>query len=237
MDEEFWISQLGEYKTFDTAMDHVKSLFARVHNCDSNECLCSKRFAPFDYEYYFLNETNFIDFKRLQTPMREKCRRRTVEEVNNDPEAIHFNLTTPTLNEFCLNYDWAGFPSYHYYEEVSKCTAQMTDFEVAMALISCGGSLTFVNEDILNCFFAKYDCDRDIKNYMSLGELMYFSKYVEGNLYDFVWATTETRTTTTTTDITTTITTTATTPQNSANRLSLGYLLLLLLSLTVFIFF
>ena len=120
--EDFWERILGGFTSFDMAMELYRTLFLSIRGCTSSECQCAQEAVLIDYELFFLNDTNFQELKELHYPIKENYPTRTIEEVNADPLMLnHFDPTTPSLNQFCLKYDWASYTSYHYYNDVRAC--------------------------------------------------------------------------------------------------------------------
>lgn len=141
--------------------------------------------SDFNYTYFFLDQKNFNDLKRLHYPVKNHYKPRTVEQVNNDSlNSFHFDTADVALNEFCLKYDWANSLSYFYYNETRECLAKYVYSNESESIwIECGS--TQVDEE-LKCFFEKIDCNYDVKTYMAIGEIMLFQEIIKGDLYDFV---------------------------------------------------
>lgn len=169
-------------------MEFFRALFDKINNCYSVQCRCAQMYVDFDYNYYFLNDKNFNDLKRLHYPVKNHYRPRTIEQVNDDPEAKHFDLSTQTLNKFCLKYDWASYTSYHYYNQTRDCLHQFSHAESQQLLEECGGDENTLSESILKCFFDKFKgCDQGVKMYLVTGELLQHQEVLNGDsLYDFV---------------------------------------------------
>lgn len=144
-------------------------------------------FSNFNYTYFFLDEKNLNDLKRLHYPVKNHYMPRTVEQVNNDPlNSFHFDTDNVALNEFCLKYDWANYMSYFYYDETRECLAEYVySDEYESILIECGSVDWEIDEEILKCFLEGIDCSNDVKTYIAIGVVMQFQE-IEGDLYDFV---------------------------------------------------
>lgn len=169
-------------------MDFYRSLFSTLNNCETIQCKCVDNLVNFNYKYFFLDQKNFNDLKRLHYPVKNHYKPRTVEQVNNDSlNSFHFDTTNVALNEFCLIYDWANSISYFYYNETRECLAKYVYSNLSESLlIECGSVDSQIDEEILKCFFEKIDCNNDVKTYIAIGELMDFQEIIKGDLYDFV---------------------------------------------------
>jgi hypothetical protein len=101
-----------------------------------------------------------------------------------------FDLSTPTLNQFCLHYDWS-YESYFFYYETSNCTQfRDKDYYVECLL----GAITQVDiSDLQEAIVAKlqcnmfsfYRCDIEIRKLFALNEIARNVKIINSTLYDY----------------------------------------------------
>ena len=171
-------------------MDFYRSLFSSLNNCETIQCRCVENMMYFNYTYFFLNQKNFNDLKRLHYPVKNHYKPRTVEQVNNDSfNSFHLDKTNVALNEFCLKYDWANYMSYFYYNETRECLVKYASSNESESILKECGSVDWqIDEEIFKCFFKKINCNNnvDVKTYLVIGELMRFQEIIKGDLYDFV---------------------------------------------------
>lgn len=111
--------------------------------------------------------------------------------MNADPQSTPFNSYTPTLNDFCLKYDWSH-DSVYFYDEASSCikNADSTGYVKcsASALQLMLSPATYLEglEKQLKCQMDSLKCAIEIKNLYAMGELAKSTQLIKGGLYSYV---------------------------------------------------
>ena len=104
---------------------------------------------------------------------------RSVEAIQKDVDFIYFDAKQPTLNQFCLRFDWPSTESLYYYSEVRQCLPN--EVENTRIKRKCGGSLEDLQqmvfdldqtETLAQCVYPMLRCNMDIKNYIALSSVM-----------------------------------------------------------------
>lgn len=166
-----------------------------MKDCGTAQCTCT-RFGTaisYNYESYFLNADHTNDVNRITNALRNKYKLRTAEQVNSDPFSTPspmFVLTSPTLNQFCLKYDWSH-ESYFFYDKASACTQSrdslnyLTCLSNAAAELATADALKKVEIELRCNIRSFYKCDREIRLLLAMDEIARSPQLIKGSLYDY----------------------------------------------------
>lgn len=185
--DSFWQSTLNDINDFRSAMNYYRELFRSLSTCTGQQCSCVGPFSyGLNYTYYFLNERNFNDLIRLCEPVKLKYKPRTIEQVNNDQYSHSFDLSTPTLANFVLNYDWASLYSIGYYDAVQQCLLSKNEQERIELEKECSEKFPNNNDLIIKCYYKELDCPIEVKNYAVTANIIFLPDPKYENFYDHV---------------------------------------------------
>lgn len=185
--DKYWSESLSNYTSFDSAMDLFRSIYTSINNCTETKCECfldkiepiRSIYTSFNYSYFFLNETNFNHMKSIAARINQNYTRRTVDQVNEDPEFdTKLDRSTPSLNEFCLKYDWPNTMSLYFYEEVRNCLKKEGQSDI------CYNETNEIQR--LEYYISQLNCGNDVKAFIILAKLESMPERIKGDLYEFI---------------------------------------------------
>lgn len=191
--DTFWQTELSPYTNLDEANEFFKKIYTELKGCTTEACTCIQGgiSSTYNYESYFLDAERTKDVNRVTNAVRNKYELRTAQEVNNDPfsqPATIFVISSPSLNDFCLKYDWSH-ESYYFYSEGSLCKRSYNVTYYLKCVIDstvAGSTPEKAQEAERRCYVSAHmKCDDEMKHLLGLVEIAQYPDLIKGSLYDY----------------------------------------------------
>lgn len=120
LSDSYYGSVLKGINTFQAAMNLFKSIYQKLKPCVSDQCKCSKAeyYYIYDFEYFFTDSTYFTQIVTILNSVKTQYRLLPHQQILNYD--LLFDANYPTLNSFCINFEY-GAPLPYFYNQTFSC--------------------------------------------------------------------------------------------------------------------
>lgn len=118
--DSFFRTKLSPYGSFATAMDLFKNIYQELQTCTTDKCACVKTesYLRYDYETMFTSSLLYPQVFSILNTIKTSYRLLPQSRIFN--YNIFFNPNYPTLNSFCLNFEYGSTVSF-FYNQTFNC--------------------------------------------------------------------------------------------------------------------
>lgn len=118
--DSYYGSALKGINTFQAAMNLFKSIYQKLKSCESEQCKCAKSdyYQKYDFEYLFTDTSYYTQMGTILNAIKTQYRLLPHQQIVNYD--LLFDSNYPTLNSFCINFEY-GPPLPYFYNQTFSC--------------------------------------------------------------------------------------------------------------------